>query len=391
MTRRAPAATATDSGPRLIRRIYGLGSVFGKTLRDSRRATIVVAVVLGADPHRRSASAIVAEFATRRVARGARRTSSTPCRRSSQGLAGQPVNVETLGGYLQYKYGDVLPARGQPLVDPRAVGHARRRGAPRQPRVPRCDRADHAAAHRAREAVRATSSRWPSPWLVIFVGDRDRRQRVRGPAGRRDLASSRRPATRLARPAGARRRAPWPSPSRRSSDAAPRPASPARSCSPGFILNGYQAAIPALAPFANLTWFGWTANHIPLAGQFDWASLGLVAVVAVVLLVDRRRGVRAPRPRRDAAAIPTPRLPRALVGLRGPIGRAISEHLPTALAWGLGLGLFGLVIAAPAQLVHRAARRVAAVRCSCSATRLPGRRHAAGRRLPRSSCSSSSG
>ena len=26
----------------------------------------------------------------------------------------------------------------------------------------------------------------------------------------------------------------------------------------GFILNGYQFAIPELAPFANLTWFGWT-------------------------------------------------------------------------------------------------------------------------------------
>ena len=34
----------------------------------------------------------------------------------------------------------------------------------------------------------------------------------------------------------------------------------------GWILNGYQGAVPALAPFANLTWFGWTSNHLPLAG-----------------------------------------------------------------------------------------------------------------------------
>ena len=61
----------------------------------------------------------------------------------------------------------------------------------------------------------------------------------------------------------------------------------------GFFLNGYQQAIPALAPFANLTWFGWTTNHLPLAGQVDWAPLGLVAVVVVVLRGHRRRGVRA--------------------------------------------------------------------------------------------------
>src|SRR5699024_9574456 len=53
----------------------------------------------------------------------------------------------------------------------------------------------------------------------------------------------------------------------------------------GFLLNGYQASIPQLAPFANLTWFGWTTNHLPLAGQFDWASLGIVALFAAVLLV----------------------------------------------------------------------------------------------------------
>ena len=112
----------------------------------------------------------------------------------------------------------------------------------------------------------------------------------------------------------------------------------------GFIINGYRDAIPSLAPFANLTWFGWTSDHIPLAGQFDWAPLALVAAVAVTLAII---GVEA-FARRDLGAtsnVPTLALPRALVGLRGPIGRAASENLTTALAWGLGLGLFGLVLA----------------------------------------------
>jgi hypothetical protein len=62
----------------------------------------------------------------------------------------------------------------------------------------------------------------------------------------------------------------------------------------GFIVNGYQVAVPELAPFANVTWWGWTQNHIALAGQYDWPSVVLVAVVAVVLLaIVARRDLRS--------------------------------------------------------------------------------------------------
>jgi len=44
-------------------------------------------------------------------------------------------------------------------------------------------------------------------------------------------------------------------------------------------------------------------------------------------------------------SIPTPSLPHSLVGLRGPAGRTAGHVLPTALAWGIGLGFFGLAIA----------------------------------------------
>jgi ABC-2 type transport system permease protein len=113
----------------------------------------------------------------------------------------------------------------------------------------------------------------------------------------------------------------------------------------GYLLNGYQAAIPELAPFANLTWFGWTQDHIPLAGLYDWPSMALVTGVTLLLLAV---GVEA-FVRRDlgaTSAIPAPRLPRPLLGLRGPTGRAASERLSTGLGWGIGLGLFGLLIAA---------------------------------------------
>jgi membrane protease YdiL (CAAX protease family) len=88
----------------------------------------------------------------------------------------------------------------------------------------------------------------------------------------------------------------------------------------GFIVNGYQAPVPELGPIADLTWFGWTVNHVPLAGQFDWPSVAFLAVFDVILLAI---GVWA-FVRRDLGAtssVPTPSLPRALVGLRGPFSR----------------------------------------------------------------------
>jgi ABC-2 type transport system permease protein len=46
--------------------------------------------------------------------------------------------------------------------------------------------------------------------------------------------------------------------------------------------------------------------------------------------------------------VPTPSLPRFLVGLGGPAARSFGNGLPTAIAWGLGLAIYGLVIAASA-------------------------------------------
>jgi ABC-2 type transport system permease protein len=42
-------------------------------------------------------------------------------------------------------------------------------------------------------------------------------------------------------------------------------------------------------------------------------------------------------------------MPRALLGLGGPVGRAISLSLSAAIAWGLGVGFFGLTLGGAAQ------------------------------------------
>ena len=52
----------------------------------------------------------------------------------------------------------------------------------------------------------------------------------------------------------------------------------------GYFANGYQDAAPAFAPFANLTWWGWTVHHQPLVNSFDWPSLVPAIVLTVALL-----------------------------------------------------------------------------------------------------------
>ena len=113
----------------------------------------------------------------------------------------------------------------------------------------------------------------------------------------------------------------------------------------GWMLHGYDRAVPALSGWANLTWFGWTDRNQPLAGQYDWASLLPVALVAVVFLA---AGVEA-FARRDvgsARVIGWLRFPDATLGLRGPLSRSLGERLPVALAWGAGVGLFALGLGA---------------------------------------------
>ncbi len=97
-------------------------------------------------------------------------------------------------------------------------------------------------------------------------------------------------------------------------------------------------------PLVFLSPFHWTTNHIPLAGFYDWPGLALVGVVAVVLLA---LGVEL-FSRRDlgvTAGLGLPALPKDVLGVRGPISRAFGDELPRALAWGIGFGLMGALLA----------------------------------------------
>ncbi len=98
-----------------------------------------------------------------------------------------------------------------------------------------------------------------------------------------------------------------------------------------------------LDPLTVLSPFGWMANHVPLAGEFDWPGLALVGVAGVVLLALGVEGFA----RRDlgiTAGLGLPTLPGQILGVRGPVSRAFGDQLPRALAWGIGLGVFGAML-----------------------------------------------
>jgi ABC-2 type transport system permease protein len=325
--------------PSELARLVGLGSVFGKTIRDARRATLIVGGLTGLLILVVS-KAIVSEFSTVEARHGiGELVRSVPP--IMQGLAGKPVNVETLGGYIQYKYGGFFPlvtGLWSILALSATLAGETRRGSlefvAAGPISRRRLALEKLGAHIATVAL-AMAVVFLATWVAgtafaELPGDAIGFTAAIGYAiwlGLMALAAGS-VAFALAQFLG-------------------RGAALAIAGAlmfAGFVLNGYQAAIPELAPFANLTWFGWTNNHIPLAGQFDWPSLGLVALLAVALF---SVGVEA-FARRDLGAtstIPWPRLPRALLGLGGALGRATSERLPAALTWGVGIGLFGLMMA----------------------------------------------
>jgi polyether ionophore transport system permease protein len=332
------ATQTVATGPSLWSRIYGFGSIFAKTIRDSRRATIITGVVL-ALVFIGVSRAITVEFDTPQ-SRTELENIVNAVPPILQGMAGKIVNVGTLGGYLQYKYGVFFPLvvslwsilalsgtlagetqRGS-LEFVVSTGRSRRRVALEK-------LSGHILMLGLAVLVAFVSIAIAGSSFPVLPGDEISVLAAFGYAIWLGL---------LALTAGALAFALGPFVGRGAAAGIAGFITFA-----GFIVNGYRAPVPELAPFANLTWWGWTYDHIPLAGQYDWSSVVLVAAVAIALLAI---GIEA-FARRDigvTTALPTPSMPRGLLGLGGPVGRAISTNLGSAIAWGAGVGFFGLAI-----------------------------------------------
>jgi polyether ionophore transport system permease protein len=105
-----------------------------------------------------------------------------------------------------------------------------------------------------------------------------------------------------------------------------------------WLANGMNVGGPLLV----LSPYAWTFDHVPLVGVYDWLPVALVGVIGVGLLAV---GIEL-FSRRDlgvTAGLSLPQMPAAVLGVHGPTSRAFGDQLPRALSWGIGLGLVGIL------------------------------------------------
>jgi len=337
-----PLSAATPHVP-FGSRLYGLGSVFGKTLRDARVGILVIGALLGV--------MMLAGGMTMSTTYG------TPAARLElaamsgdmppllRGMYGNPVNVDTLGGFISWHYGAyfaLLAGLWSILALSSTLAGEARRGsldfAVATPRSKRSIALEKVAGHAAAMAIAMA--------FVAIVAW------VAGLAGATLPGDSISPSAAISFAVGLGIRALI-------------AGSIAFALAPllgrgaaagiagalmlgGYVIDSYRTVVPAFDTLANATWFSWTADHVPLAGQSDWAGIALTGVVGLVLLAI---GVEA-FARRDVGvtmSVPSPRLPAALLGVHGPVGRSFGDLLPTALAWGIGLGVYGVLMSAASR------------------------------------------
>ena len=324
-----------------VTRIYGLGSIYAKTLRDSRLAVLVLSGILGGIML--SAGAAYSEYSTATArADFVKLIASLPP--VMAGLYGnpRPAGLDTLGGLVSFKnmasvavtaaFWSILALSGTLATESRRGSLDLVAVSPRGMRRIAVEKvAAHLTGMAIVMAVVAVSAYLTCSLFAVLPGDAISAGAAIGFAlwaglialAFGSLAFALSPVVGRASAAGIA----------------------GALLIAGHLMNGYQAAVPVFAGPANLTPFGWTVGHQPLGGRFDWTSLVPVALAAVVLFVV---GIElfARRDLGNTSPIPWPGLPAFTLGLGGPGSRSFGERLPLALAWGLGIGLEGLFMGA---------------------------------------------
>ncbi len=324
--------------PGLGARLFGLGSIFGKTFRDSRRAALVVGVITALIVIV-TAAALAAEFDTvaKRTAVAAQ-LGSLPA--IFQGMLGEMISIERLGGFLSWRTINFLPIIlgiwTVVAMSGLLAGELARGSLDLLATTPRS---------RMRIAVQKLGGFLVAlaVAIVLFAIGTFAAVKVFGTLPGDEVGFD-----------AVLAHAAW------LYIVAIVPGAIGFAVAPffgrggglaiggvtlfaSFIVNGYSSTVSALQPLEPLSYFSITAGHRPIAGAWDWPSVAIVAAIALGLVVI---GV-APFVRRDLL-VPTGgavRLPTLPIFLAGPFSRALGERLPASVFWGAALGLFGLIIA----------------------------------------------
>ena len=246
-------------------RLVGLGSIFGKTLRDARVGIVAVGALLAVMALAGGwTMATTYGTAEARFELGAMSGHAADPARDVR----EPGQRRHAGRLHLVALRDLLRAPGRPLVDPGAVIHAGRRGAPGQPRL----RARTAHSRRA-IALEKVAGTWS---VALAVGRRGGRGGVTG------VVAAKMPGDGISLAAALSFAVGLGSALIAGSVAFALAAFLGRGAAAGiagavmvggFVLHSYRTVVPAFDTLSSLTWFSWTAGHVPLAGESEWLGL----------------------------------------------------------------------------------------------------------------------
>jgi ABC-2 type transport system permease protein len=324
-------------------RVMGLRSIYAKTVRDSRRAAIVVGGVGGLFMLA-TAAPYGLEFGTMAL-RQQFIAGMTALPLAIRGLLGEPIAIETLGGFLSWRVGNTLPvilglwsvlALSGTLAGEAAKGSLDLLASTPQSRrsIALQKLGGHLTALSASMLLFAVITWLAGVSFAALPGDEIAFTSAVGQAflyGLLMLAAG--SVSFAAAPFVGRTRA---------------LAFGLILLFAGYLINSYASLSPIIDALRPLSWYSWTAGHRPLAGVTDWPSVGLLAAVcaaflAIGVLAFERRDLG------DSAALRWLRLPSLPAGIGGPFRRQLADRTGIAIAWGVGIGLYAALIVASAD------------------------------------------
>ena len=332
-----PRGTAATYPPiPLHRRLYGFGSVYGKTVRDSRLAFIIATGLL-AGMAMLMGAALPTVFPTPEARLEVNAlVDAMPA--SMVNLFGQPVGLGTLGGYMTWKYGAIF-VMGTALWSIMALSSTlaseARRGS--------LDMVATTPLGKQRIALEKLAGHLTLLWLsmAILAVAATAGSMVFGEEALGDhisivsglgfglwigaIAMAFGGLAFLLAPVLGR-------------------AGSAGVASIVMVVLWLANGVEGLDALAVLSPFRWTVDHVPLVAQYDWLPVAFTVLVGAALMA----GGVALFVRRDlgvTAGLRMPSLPAGILGTHGPLSRAFGEMLPRSIAWGVGMGLMGAMLA----------------------------------------------
>jgi ABC-2 type transport system permease protein len=325
--------------------VAGLGSIFGKTLRDSRRAALIVGGIAGLFMLGTGAPfGSAPEFATIELRRQfTQGILSLPL--ALRGLLGDPIDIEHMGGFLSWRIGNTLPSIfglwSVIALSGTLAGEAGKGSLDLLLSTPQ-GRASVALQKLAGHVVAVAVAMAIFAGLTFLVGQ----VFARLPGDQIPLGAAIGQGVlfgllMLASGSIAFATAPFVGRTRAL-------AFGLISLFGGTIINGYSSLSPLIETLRPLSFEAWTAGHRPLAGVTDWPSIALLAAVTAAFLAVGVIGFV----RRDvgnASALRWLRLPSLPAGVDGPFRRQLADRTAEALAWGIGVGLYAALIVASAK------------------------------------------